>query len=788
MSSSPRPAPIRLPAAILLFTGLCALYFLLYRGGPLSIDEISTFDSIESLTQHGTLSRTIEFYKEPTIAPDGSPFLIPLYEPLQIVAASPLYWLALRSEHIGQYHAVYLLNIIVTALTAVSLYGIAFSQGYSLRTACLAALVFGTATLALPYSRWLFREPLMALFALWTFAAAYDLRMRMIQRRPLLISTAILFASLSGMLLTKQTGLLFVPGVLLCLVPARGLLRRAIPLIGVVIAFLALFFVILLVANPDFGDDRYSLARWLNPANYGFDHMLESLLGYQISPGRSLWLYSPVMLLGFFGILPLLKRESKWLVFGVAVSLLVTSASYGALRLGTFWNGGFSWGPRYMLPLIPLWMLFLLPVLEKLPRFRLRFRLGVYVLVVTSFLLQIVGISTPFTYFYGQHYPVASGAQGWLAVNWAWQPSAIEYHLRNFSLSTFDSAWAFANPPVLVPLFLALVIGSTALFGIYLVGNRFLSRRAVIAIAAGMPLVLALVVVAGLLTLRRDARFVGDRQDVFELVHEMNTSAANQDIVFIAGSDYMAQFMNWFKAGALYITLPDDAAAAAPPSDQPITQEYLIGTIGPETANALAWAESRHDRVWLVLSPMSYSQDHPRLWQRYLSSRHYAVSEISISPFARAVLYATGRGLAFETRQLTPSPVFDQQIRLEAIETANLAAYEAGAPIPIGLIWSPLKSINTNLQLSLQLLNPAGELVAQYDTPLGQVGFGASYWETSKSYRQNGGLLLPRGLPPGDYTLQLVLYQLDSLQRLSIAAGDGDSLSDSYVLTSIRVD
>ena len=110
---------------IVLFTALAAIYLLFYRGHPLSIDEISTFDSVESLTQHGTLSRTIEFYRQPTIGANGSPFLPPLYEPMQILAASPFYLLAQASPHLGQIHTVFLLNVAVTALTAVRPFGLA---------------------------------------------------------------------------------------------------------------------------------------------------------------------------------------------------------------------------------------------------------------------------------------------------------------------------------------------------------------------------------------------------------------------------------------------------------------------------------------------------------------------------------------------------------------------------------------------------------------------------------------------------------------------------------------
>ncbi len=772
---------------IVLLTALAALYFLAYRGGPLSIDEISTFDSIESFTQHGTLSRTIEFYKNPTIAPDGSPFLIPLYEPLQIVAASPLFWLAQTSQHIGQFHAVYLLNIFVTAFTAVSLYGIGLYQGYTLRSAWVGAFVFGTATLALPYSRWLFREPLMAFFVLWAFAAAFDLRQRLVQHRPLLASGLVLLISIIGMMLTKQVGILFIPGILICLIPPLGFFRRIVPFLAALLLLLAVFVVVMALANPDFGDDRYSLTRWLDPASYGFNHMLESLIGYQLSPARSFWLYSPILLVGFLGIVYLLKRETRWLVFGIVTTLLLSSAAYGALRLGTFWNGGFSWGPRYMLPLIPLWMLLIFPVIERLPDARAYQRLAFYALAVISVSLQVLGIAVPFTYFYGQYYPVSTGADGWLAENWAWQPSAIEYHLRSFGLESFDSAWTYSKPAGLTPLLLFVLLVAALATGAYIARVRKIQRLRLYFVSAVLPLLLGLGLILGLLTLRDDSRYIGDRQDVYDLIRELNSLSTSDDLLFISGSDYMAQFMNGYKTGALYIVLPDDAGETAAPTNQQITPDLLTDAMGPEVSSALKWAADNHDRIWLILSPTAYLPEHPHLLSRYLDSRMFAVQEVALSPLARAVAFATGRELVFGSHQLPGSPVFGQQIVLESIETPDLDAFSAGTPLPLALVWNPLTAIDENLQLSVQLLNSNGQLVAQHDSAL-QSEFGrGTVWQSGSTYRANDGLMLPRDLAPGEYSVQIVLYRLETLERLPVTVDGAANAADSLLVAHITV-
>src|SRR4029079_602925 len=73
------------------------------------------------------------------------------------------------------------------------------------------------------------------------------------------------------------------------------------------------------------------------------------LRGLLFSPGKSLFLYAPWLLLALPGAFLLLRRAGRDAVllplFPAAVVVL-----YG-MKLG--WHGG-SWGPRYLLPIVPL--------------------------------------------------------------------------------------------------------------------------------------------------------------------------------------------------------------------------------------------------------------------------------------------------------------------------------------------------------------------------------------------------------------------------------------------------
>ena len=89
--------------------------------------------------------------------------------------------------------------------------------------------------------------------------------------------------------------------------------------------------------------------------SFGWDHLGFStplsvgLWGLLLSPGKSLFLYSPVILLGLFSFRRFLNtRKNEALLFlGIILAFIVPHASWWA------WSGDRSWGPRFLLPIIP---------------------------------------------------------------------------------------------------------------------------------------------------------------------------------------------------------------------------------------------------------------------------------------------------------------------------------------------------------------------------------------------------------------------------------------------------
>jgi hypothetical protein len=802
-------------AGVALWLVLTGMYLLIYRGHPLSIDEISIFDSIGSLVNHGTLARTMEFYRAPyVIGLNQAPTLQPLYEPLQVIVSSPLYWLASRVPQIGQFHTVYLSNIIITALTGVSFYIIALLLDFRLRVAWLGALTFGLATLALPYSRWLFREPLMGLFTLWAFYLAVAIQQRIENHQPYLRLIFPFILAILGMIFTKQVSVVFLPAFGICLIPTRATLRRVLPVMGALGAVLAVLVAALLILRPEFGDARYSLERWLNPSSYAWQHMLESTLGYLISPSRSFWLYSPVLLLSFIGA-AMLVRRGKWrLTAALFFALLSTGAAYGALRLGTYWNGGWSWGPRYMLPLVAPFMLLVLPVLDHLlhppvesdRQYLAVKRAAVGVLIAVSVGVQLLALVIPYTDLYNELDRVqtesleefsASEAEtlAWLPENWSWAQSSIPYHLSHLQLDQPDTAWRFA-PSAWLPLLLifALLLAGSLLSAYALrgrVGREKMTTPVFLAAISGCVMALGIISSVMLWSLRNDGRYIGSRQDVVTLIGQLNSAVRPDDVVFINGNEYMLLFMNWFKNSAYTVTLPYPQREDYQPGEPKPTYEQLVANLGDPTVSAINWAGRHYDRVWMVMQTGPFIPFAMRPLEQYGAAVFYPAQEITVSQQARAVLFAVPPAdIAMNERvELNPPLLYDERMQLASVDFPAGRSAQVGELIPLSLNWTPAYEITVNYQVSVQLLSAEDDLILGRDS-LPQGGFGLTIsWPPGEPRLDHHALLLPETLPPGEYTVQVVLYDVTSetQDRFPVRQGDHVFEGAAAPITQIQV-
>ncbi len=239
-----------------------------------------------------------------------------------------------------------LTSMLLTALTALVIALCVEAIGCTFRAGALAAIGFAFGTFAWPYISYDFSEPLQSL----CLAGGFWLVARCAKASRLSRAGLVLAASALGFAVVTKAGLLvLIPGFALYLwlsleppLPAR--LRRfawfGVPLTlwGILIAALNIH---RFGSFLEFGYGIESV-QFTTP-------LMEGLYGLLLSPNKGLVFYAPLALLvpGVFWMRTSHRREVVFLLSTVAVQVLVTAKWWS-------WEGGASWGPRLLLPVVPL--------------------------------------------------------------------------------------------------------------------------------------------------------------------------------------------------------------------------------------------------------------------------------------------------------------------------------------------------------------------------------------------------------------------------------------------------
>lgn len=297
-----------------------------------------------------------------------------------------------------------LVSVMATALTAAILYRIILLFGYERYTGLGISFIYGIATMAWPFAKFDFAEPLVSLFIMggfWGFVKYIHVGS---SRYTLLMSLALL-----GAVLTKYVALVTVPIFFASIVLAnkydcnswkqcvnkswRGLFVFLLPFVGVSLPAIVLLALIL--------DFRFlyqdELIGGLSRGWLGVPMWL-GLWGLLFSWGKGFFLYNPIMLLvvpgSFWFVLRHGWRSAPFLLIPLAYLVLYSKKEV--------WYGGNTWGPRYMVPTIPILMVMAAPLLEKIIKSRTNvIRFGVVILLIVSVFIQVLGMSKDFDLYLG---------------------------------------------------------------------------------------------------------------------------------------------------------------------------------------------------------------------------------------------------------------------------------------------------------------------------------------------------------------------------------------------------
>jgi hypothetical protein len=342
-------------------------------------------------------------------------------------------------------------SAVATALTIWIAFLFAWRLSGHRRASVSVAMALAFGTLLWPYAKYGFNAPLSTLtvlagvYATWTGMRA--------GRDGMLVVAGACFGA--AMLVRPELALAAIVAGLWAVAEAQLEPRRAVRIFSLMAAPFAVAVVVMFVYNAArFGSiwDSGYLRDTTATFNEG-SRVWEGVAGLLVSPGRSFFLYSPIAIAGGVALAGWFRRDrsTAFLIAGVSITLF---AFYASLQ---YWDADRSYGPRYLLPVVPLVCIPLVAWLAAEPRAQrsagpldfTRERV-VQWLIALSILVQIPGIAMDFT----KAGPAMGVTHPLLERRWNWRVAGLTTNTRamvHFAPDNARYVLGLADPPPVRP-------------------------------------------------------------------------------------------------------------------------------------------------------------------------------------------------------------------------------------------------------------------------------------------------------------------------------------------------
>lgn len=759
--------------AFLILCLLLLFYFVSYTGVIQSSDGLAMFSTAESIVRRGQLDSNQLIWmgnQQGNFAADGD-----LYSRKGLgmtLLAIPLIWIARLSQSVGLVHTALLLNPIVTAVTGALVYRAGRRLAWSQPASVATALLFGLATLAWPYTQTFFSDPICAFGLFGAFYGLLSYAQTGSKRYLFLGGLAWGLAYL-----TRVANLITLPLYLVALYVAVmhgvGLAQRRRRSWSVMLALLVRRhwrpFVSFLVPVVLAG----ILSLWWNWARY--DSIWETgyveterfsavwwfgVSGLLMGPARGLLWYSPALILAVPGAVWFWSYARRTLIF-ILLLFVIYVLFYGKWYM---WHGGYSWGPRFMVPTLPFLALLTIPALDK---WLVRGSAGILgqtaivFLTLVSVAVQWLGILVPFRL-----------VQDWLdaAVQPLFAPetfSRIGYsplvlqwqfvHSENIHLAWYRSLrMDSGNLTILLILLLALLLVGFALYRQVVPQRGGEVRTRQWLYGAGM-----LVVAILLLT-----HYYGALTDpeLRQAAARIQQNEQRQDAVISTEPDQTQALANVYHGRlATYV----------------FTQQDEMNDFSTQWLDRI---RNAHDRIWMLPDDTLPEKS---VWERTLRIEDFLLIDTSMSTPGgqRLALYAmsparqltqVGLGTIFGDPMFVDQGIDDANGWFRLRGYALLPETKPEGELLLELYWESLQAVQDNYQVFVHILNANDDKLAQRDGQPVQWMRPTSTWRPGERIVDRYGMMLPADLPVGSYTIAVGLYDPVSGQRLPVSAGPRD--------------
>jgi hypothetical protein len=313
--------------------GAVALFLILVGQAQVTIlDGSSMLAVTQSIVHHASLSVPPQLG---VAGHDGVTYyskyglLLPLLSIVPVLLAQPLGAIAGRVDLVEAAAAATVMPLVTGALTG-ALYLLGRRLGAPRAAAALVAAGTVLGTYLLPYGRDFFTEPLVAL-------GLVVMVERALAGRELQAASALAFA-----VLARPQSAVFAP-LLLAFVALRG---GGLAAIARTLPPLAIAAVVTVAYNVYRFHDALQFG-YRPPVDPGFTTpLLEGARGLLLSPEKSVVLFAPAIVLVPLALVALWRGQRAL----VALLLALFAATFVLAATWWSWQGGWSWGPRLLIP------------------------------------------------------------------------------------------------------------------------------------------------------------------------------------------------------------------------------------------------------------------------------------------------------------------------------------------------------------------------------------------------------------------------------------------------------
>lgn len=202
----------------------------------------------------------------------------------------------------------------------------------------------------------------------------------------------------------------------------------------------------------------------------------------------------------------------------------------------------------------------------------------------------------------------------------------------------------------------------------------------------------------------------------------------------------------------------------------------------PEQAETFLSPLVRQYRRLFVLYWGDIESDPQRLIETWLAVHTYKAAD---RWYGRVRLATYGVAALPEKPATTLDTRFGDTIRLQGYALGS-ESFAAGDILPVTLFWESEASVPGRYKVTVQLLDGAGQLMAQHDGEPTDGLAPTDGWQPGQRVLDRHGVILPGDLLPGPYILAVALYHIASGERLPVTL-NGEPVGNLLVLTDVEV-